>query len=85
MRARIWAGRARTRTSVRVISACIGLFAAGLFVFDRAYLAPYGTPVGQVALIVLGLLFAGAVMAMDRMSRIELPERFVRRRTAVGT
>ena len=80
LRARIWAGRARTRTSVRVISGCVGLFALGLVLFDRSYLAPYAGPAGQVALLAIGGVFAGSVVGMDRMSRIQLPERFVSRR-----
>ena len=80
MRARVWAGRARTRTSVRVISGCVLLFALGLLVFDRSYLAPYDTATGQLALLVVGTVFAGSVAAMERMGRIQLPERFVRRR-----
>ena len=80
VRARVWAGRARTRTSVRVIGACVVLFAVGLLLFDRAYLEPYGSTGGQAVLVVIGSLFAGALVAMDRMARIALPERFVARR-----
>jgi len=83
LRARIWAGRARTRTSVRVISGCVGLFALGLILLDRSYLAPYGTPAGQVALLGIGGAFAGSVLAMERMSRIQLPDRFVGRQAEV--
>lgn len=81
VRARVWSGRARTRTSVRVIGACVALFAVGLLLFDRAYLEPYGTAGGQVALVVIGAMFAGSLVAMDRMGRIVLPERFVTRRS----
>ena len=84
MRARVWAGRARTRTSVRVISGCVALFALGLMVFDRSYLTPYDTATGQVALLVIGSVFAGSVAAMERMGRIQLPERFVRRRSELA-
>lgn len=80
LRSRVWAGRARTRTSVRVISGCIALFAAGLLLFDRPYLAPYGSAGGQVVLVGILALFAGSVVAMDRMGRIELPPRFLGRR-----
>ncbi len=84
MRARVWAGRARTRTSVRVITSCVALFAAGLMVLDRRYLQPYDGPGGQVMLLLIGGIFVGSVLAMDRMGRIELPERFLGRRPAEG-
>jgi hypothetical protein len=80
MRSRVWAGRARTRTSVRVISGSIALFALGLLVLNRSYLAPYDSATGQLMLLAIGATFAGAVGAMDRMGRIAVPERFVRRR-----
>jgi Flp pilus assembly protein TadB len=80
MRLRVWAGRARARTSVKVISASVGLFATGLVVFDRSYLEPYDAPAGQATLLVIGAIFAGAVLAMGRMGRIDVPERFVGRR-----
>src|SRR5207244_6778142 len=41
MRLRVEAGRARTRTSVRVISITTLAMAAGLIVLNRSYLAPY--------------------------------------------
>jgi Flp pilus assembly protein TadB len=82
MRTRIWIDRAKTRTSVKVIAGCVLLFAAGLLVFSRSYLEPYDTAVGQVVLLVIGAIFAASLVAMDRMARIELPERFVARRPA---
>jgi hypothetical protein len=80
MRARVWSGRARTRTSVRVISSCVVLFALGLLVFQRTYLEPYDSAAGQAMLLVIGGIFAGSVVAMERMGRIELADRFLRRR-----
>ena len=82
MRTRIWIDRAKTRTSVKVIAGCVLLFAGGLLVFSRAYLEPYDTAVGQVVLLVIGAAFAVSLIAMDRMARIEVPERFVARRPA---
>jgi len=79
MRSRVWAGRARTRTSVRVIGAAVVLFALGLVVFDRGYLEPYGSLTGQCVLAAVVAVFAASLMAMDRMGRIRLPERFLRR------
>jgi hypothetical protein len=80
MRARVWVGRARTRTSVRVIVGCVAFFAVGLLVLDRPYLEPYDDAAGQFALLVIGGIVALSFVAMDRMGRIALPERFVSRR-----
>ncbi|MGH3828535.1 MAG: type II secretion system F family protein, partial [Pseudonocardiaceae bacterium] len=57
MRLRVEAGRARIRTSVRVIVVTTVVFTAGLLMADRAYLAPYGSPLGQLMLLVVGVLF----------------------------
>lgn len=81
MRGRVWVGRARTRTSVRVIVGCVVLFAVGLTVFDRTYLEPYDGAGGQIVLLLLGALVAVSFAAMDRMGRIVVPERFVSRRS----
>lgn len=59
MRMRVEIGRARTRTSVRVIVATTLTFAAGVVVLNRAYLTVYDSPLGQVVLLVIGGLFAG--------------------------
>jgi hypothetical protein len=84
MRSRVWAGRARTRTSVRVVGLAVVLFALGLVVFDRAYLEPYSSITGQLVLAIVVVIFAASMVAMDRMGRIRLPERFLARRAAPG-
>ena len=81
MRTRIWIDRAKTRTSVKVIGSCVIAFAAGLLVFSRAYLEPYDDAMGQVVLLVIGSLFLLSLLGMERMARLAVPERFVRRRT----
>lgn len=83
MRTRVWVGRARTRSAVRIIVAVVVLFVAGLLVLDREYLSPYDTAMGQVVLAGIVCLFAGSLLAMERMGRVALPDRFVGRREAV--
>lgn len=64
----IEADRAKVRTSARWIS----LFVLGTVVVamaNRAYTAPYGTPQGQVLLVVLGGMFAFLLVRMHLMSR----------------
>lgn len=85
MRSRVWVGRARTRTSVRVIAAVVPLMVGAVMLLDRHYFDPYNSASGQVALLVVGLVFLGSFAAMERMGRIDLPERFVGRRDVTGS
>ena len=80
MRTRIWIDRAKTRTSVKVIAGCVVAFAAGLLLFSRPYLEPYDDASGQVVLLAIGALFLLSLIGMERMARLAVPERFVRRR-----
>ncbi|WP_157183062.1 type II secretion system F family protein [Sciscionella marina] len=68
MRMRVETGRARTRTSVRVIVATTLAFAAGVVVFNRAYLAVYDHTAGQMVLLVLGALFAAGFAWLARIA-----------------
>jgi hypothetical protein len=82
MRSRVWVGRARTRTSVRVIAAVVPLMVGAVMALDRHYFDPYDSAGGQAALLIVGLVFLASLAAMERMGRIALPERFVARRSA---
>lgn len=77
MRLRVESGRARTRTSVRVIVATTLIFAAGLVVLNRGYLDPYDSAFGQIMLLVVGGLFALAFAWLAKIARIGEPERFL--------
>ncbi|OLT41715.1 pilus assembly protein TadB [Saccharomonospora sp. CUA-673] len=77
MRLRVESGRARTRTSVRVIVATTLTFAAGLVVLNRGYLDPYDSAFGQIMLLVVGGLFALAFAWLAKIARIGEPERFL--------
>lgn len=83
MRTRVWVGRARTRSAVRIITTVVSLFVGGLFIFNREYLQPYSSVSGQFILGVILVGFAVALFMMHKMSRIETPERFIRKRTVV--
>jgi tight adherence protein B len=82
MRSRVWVSRARTRSSVRIIAGVVVSFVAGLFVLSADYLAPYGTVGGQVILLGICSTFVFALVLMQRLSALAMPERFVRRREA---
>ena len=85
MRTRVWVGRARTRTTVRVVGIVMLSSVAGLFVLDRRYLAPYDSSAGQIVLLIIAAIFAGSLLGMERMGRIALPARFIGRRFGTGT
>ena len=77
MRLRVEAGRARTRTSVRVIVGATGALVAGLALLDRGYLAPYDSATGQLVLALVGAVFLTAFTWLARMTRPSAPERFL--------
>lgn len=84
MRTRVWVGRARTRTAVRVIAAIVPLMVAAVMALDRTYFAPYDTAGGQVALAIVAGVFLASFWAMERMGRIDVPERFIARAPEPG-
>jgi hypothetical protein len=77
MRRRIEEGRRALRRTALIIIAVTGLFASGLVVFSRAYVAPYSTPVGQVMLAVVLAVFAAGLMWIRRAANLRPPERFL--------
>lgn len=79
LRMRTAADRARTRTSVRVITATVMAMAFGLIVLNRSYLSPYDTPVGQLVLVGVAALFGSALMWLNKMGAGKAPTRFLTR------
>ncbi len=77
MRLRVEAGRARTRTSVKVVTISTVVFAVGLVVLNRPYLEPYDTLVGQLVMALIGLCFGGAFYWLAKASQFEPEERFL--------
>ncbi|TDD67230.1 pilus assembly protein TadB [Actinomadura darangshiensis] len=75
MRMRVAAGRARLRSSVRIIVVCTSGVTLGLLVWSRPYLAPYDGPVGQMVLAMVGATFAAGFVWLRRISRTEQPAR----------
>lgn len=75
MRLRVEAGRARTRTSVRVIVATTVTFAVGLVALNRGFLEPYNTATGQLVLALIGALFAAGLWWLNRIAVIAEPDR----------
>lgn len=75
MRLRVEAQRARSRTSVRVVVITTLVFAGGLVVLNRPYLAPYDSSIGQLMLAAVGALFTAAFLWLGRISRLRPAER----------
>ena len=77
MRQRIYASRASTRRSVTIVVGVTFLFVVGLRVFNPRYVAPYGTPFGQVVLVVIMAIFAAGVMWLRALAKDETAGRFL--------
>jgi Flp pilus assembly protein TadB len=85
MRSRVWVGRARTRSAVKIIATVIAVFVFGLFTFNRTYLQPYSSIQGQFVLSIILGVFATSLSLMQSMAKIIEPERFVRRRLVLNS
>jgi Flp pilus assembly protein TadB len=77
MRLRVDAGRARTRTTVRMVVGTTLVFAAGLVLLNRSYLTPFDSVVGQLMLALVGALFAISFLWLSRIARMRRPDRFL--------
>ena len=79
LRLRVHASRARLRTAVRVVVGSLGLFAGGLILFNPRYLEPYRSLTGQLVLLLVAAVMATGYVLMQRMARLQVPERFLTR------
>jgi Flp pilus assembly protein TadB len=77
MRQRVMAQRSSTRRSVQIVVGVSVAFVLGLAVFNRGFVKPYGTPIGQLVLALVFGLFAAGFWWLRKLSRIETPERFL--------
>jgi tight adherence protein B len=77
MRLRIDASRARTRTSVKVVTITTLGFTFGLMVLNRDYLDVYSSFVGQLVLLFIGFLYTTAYVWLARAARFSGTERFL--------
>lgn len=77
MRRRIEEGRKSLRRAALIIVIVTGLFAGGVSVFSRDYVAPYSTPMGQLMLAVVLSVFAGGLMWIRAAANVQPPERFL--------
>jgi hypothetical protein len=77
MRLRIETGRARTRSSVKLVTSVTVLFSVGIVVFNPTYVEAYRTFVGQIVLVGVAAFFAGAYWWLARAGRPTTTGRFL--------
>lgn len=70
------AGRARYRTSARLIVGTTAVMAGGLYLVDRGYLAPYDSVQGQLVLAGIGIIFLGGFWLLARLGAVQPPVRY---------
>jgi Flp pilus assembly protein TadB len=81
MRQRVEVGRARIRTSARIVVATTVITIAFLFVFSRQLLEAYNSTAGQLWLVLVGGVFALGGWMLHAYGQIDMPERFAARST----
>jgi tight adherence protein B len=77
MRREVEADRATPRTTARWVTMITLGMAGGMLLFDRAYLAPFGSPVGQLALVLVGLIFGAGLWWMHHLATSKPPPRLL--------
>ncbi|MGH3425407.1 MAG: type II secretion system F family protein, partial [Nocardioidaceae bacterium] len=77
LRRRVEGSRRSTRRSVQIVVGVITLMSAVLVLFNRQYVAPYGTFSGQLVLALVLALFAVSVLWLRRLAGVASPERFL--------
>ena len=80
MQREVDAERATHRTTALWVVAALGVF-VGFAVFNRAYVAPFGTATGQMMLVFVAALYAGAVWWLHRLATPPAGHRILRRRS----
>lgn len=77
VRQRVMAGRAGTRRSVQIIVGVIAAFMIIMALFNRDFVAPYRTLLGEMVLLVVIGLFAAGFLWLRKLSEVETPDRFL--------
>lgn len=77
MRRKVNAERRSTRRSVQIVVAVSVGLALFMAVFNRGYVQPYNTAVGQIVLVVVVALYGAAFLWLRRLARFDEPERLL--------
>ncbi|MGP4102908.1 type II secretion system F family protein [Nonomuraea sp. KM90] len=75
-RREVEAARAEHRTTVRWIIGILAVFSV-LAIFQRAYVAPFGTPLGQVVLAIVALFYGVTLVWLHRLGNAAPGHRFL--------
>ncbi|MEZ5230275.1 MAG: type II secretion system F family protein [Acidimicrobiales bacterium] len=84
MRLRVEVGRARIRTSARIVTGVTIFVIVFLYLFSRPLLDVYDSAVGQLWLALVLSIFVGGAWLMNHYSQVEMPERFSARHRVEG-
>lgn len=84
MRVRVEVGRARIRTSMRIVAVAILGTVGLLVVFGDGLLDAYDSLGGQLWLLLIGLVFVVAIVVSKQLAQIPQPDRFVSRERVQG-
>lgn len=76
MRLRVEVGRARIRTSARIVMGVTVFVVVFLYLFSRPLLDVYDSAIGQLWLLLILGIFVGGAWLMNHYSQVEMPERF---------
>ena len=76
-RRRVLKERNALRRQAQQVIGLIVLLAAGQALFEPAWVAPYATPAGEFALLVLAIAFVGLLVRMQRLAAPEPQPRFL--------
>lgn len=77
LRRRVEGSRRSTRRSVQIVLFVSILVVTLIVLFNQEYVAPYGTPEGQLALTVVIGLFAAGILWLRKLAGVETAERFL--------
>ena len=77
MRRKVSAERRSTRRSVQIVVLVSVGMALGLAFIDRAFLAPYSSPFGQVVLALIASLYGLGIWWLRRLASFESPQRML--------
>ncbi len=77
LRLRVETSRASVRSSVRTVLVFSITFAVGLTLLGHRYLAPFGTGMGQLVLLLVGVLYASGLTLMTSLARPPAPIRLI--------
>jgi tight adherence protein B len=77
LRRQVEADRAKPRSNVRLVLTVSLLMAAGMALFARDFMAPFSTPVGQVALAVVLGIFAAALGWIRSLTKVVVGARYL--------